>query len=123
MENRYHYLITRRNPTDYIHEVIDDDNEIQSISGYYTVEKELKLECGEKLFLCIIGVGVVDSSCCGVGGCRYALVPGYIIEWKERTNSAGFMVSKVEPVVEENTKKKISKIIKEREFVTQVNFW
>lgn len=108
---------------EYIHQIIDNEHEIQSISGHYAVEKELRLEYCENIVLCVIGTGIIDSSCCGVGGCRYALVPGYVIKWKEATDSAGSMVSEVEPVTEENSKKKISKILKKREFVTQVNFW
>ena len=108
---------------EYIHQITDNEDEIQSISGHYTIEKELRLEyCGNIVF-CVIGTGIIDSSCCGIGGCRYALVPGYIVKWKEKTNSTGLMVSEVEPVAEENSKKKISKILKEQELVTQVNFW
>lgn len=108
---------------EYIHQITDNELEIQSISGHYVIEKELRIECCANMALCVIGTATIDSSCCGVGGCRYALVPGYIVKWKEKTNSAGFMVSEVSPVAEENSKKKISKILKEQELVTQVNFW
>ncbi len=108
---------------EYIHQIPDMENEIQSISGHYAVEKELRLEYCGHMVLCVIGTGIIDSSCCGTGGCRYALVPGYIAKWKEKTNGAGFMVSEVEPVTDENSKRKIIDILKEQEIVTQVNFW
>ena len=107
----------------YIHQITNNEDEIQSISGHYTIEKELRLEYCGNMVLCVIGIGIIDSSCCGVGGCRYAFVPGYIVKWKEKTNRVGFMVSEVEPVAEEISKREISNILKEQEIVTQVNFW
>ncbi|MDY6789901.1 MAG: hypothetical protein SWH54_01415 [Thermodesulfobacteriota bacterium] len=115
--------ILRCGDVEYIHQTTDNEHEIQSISGHYTIEKELRLKYCGNIVLCVIGTGIIDSSCCGMGGCRYALVPGYIVKWKEKANSTGLMVSQVEPVAEENSKKKISKTLKEQELVTQVNFW
>lgn len=110
---------------EYIHQILNDDNSsitIKTISGYYTIDKEMSLEYKGKSILCIIGMGVIDSSCCGVGGCRYAGVPGYVIEWKKK-NKSGKPVSEVEPIVDEESKKEISNILKDKESVTQINFW
>ncbi|MCD6561573.1 MAG: hypothetical protein J7L16_07445 [Deltaproteobacteria bacterium] len=107
---------------EYIHQTTNPDTEIQAISGFYTVEKEWKLEYKDDIVLCIIGMGKIETSCCGMGGCRYALVPGYIRNWKKR-NESGRQISEVEPVVDENSKKEITKILKRKELVTQINFW
>ncbi len=106
----------------YVHQIINSDCKIQSISGHYAIEEELRLEYCGNIVLCVIGTAVIDSSCCGMGGCRYALVPGYVIKWKEKINSDGFMISHVEPVTDGNSKREIRKILEEREIVTQVNF-
>jgi len=101
----------------------DYDAEIKTISGYYTIEKEVRLEYNNQLILCVIGMGKVDSSCCGTGGCRYALVPGYIRQWMVKKDESGRLISDVEPVADEKARKEISKILKDEEVVTQINFW
>ena len=107
---------------EYTHQVFGVDPEVKTISGHYTIDKEKVLKYKDKKILCVIGMGVIDSSCCGVGGCRYALVPGYIKQWK-KTDESGCLISEVEPIVNEQTKQAISNIIKEEEIVTQINFW
>ena len=107
---------------EYIHQTLNSDAEIKTISGHFTVEKEKRLAYKDKSILCVIGMGIIDSSCCGVGGCRYALVPGYIRQWKKK-NKSGLHISEVEPISDENVKKELSNILKEAEVVTQVDFW
>ena len=105
---------------EYSHEL---KREFQSISGRYVLEKEVSIEVEGKEVLCIIGNAIVDSSCCGVGGCRYALVPGYVMRPKIRKNDNGLWVSEVEPVVDLESRKEITQLIKKKEWVNQVQFW
>jgi hypothetical protein len=56
--------------------------------------------------LCIVSVGVIDNSCCGVGGCLSLEVPGYIIS-SER-NEKGQLISRVIPVENEDEKREIA---------------
>lgn len=104
----------------YTHETI---KEVESISGWYRLEKEEKLELRDKTYLYLIGIGVVDSSCCGLGGCRYAVVPGSIVNWKSGTNENGEEITSVELVHDENIRKELSAILSEKEKVSQVQFW
>ncbi len=108
---------------EYTHQPIDNEMHINSISGYYTVEKEIKLHHKDQDILCIIGTGMVDSSCCGVAGCRYALVPGYISKWKKQINSDGLAVSEVEPVTDKDVQKIIGAQLTATEVISQINFW
>lgn len=105
---------------EYSHEL---NREFQSISGKYVLEKELSIEVDGKVVLCVIGNAIVDSSCCGFGGCRYALVPGYVRRLKTRKNDSGLWVSEVEPVVNPESRKEITRLIKKKEWVNQVQFW
>ena len=105
---------------DYAHEL---KKEFQSISGKYVLEKEISVEVDGKTVLYIVGNAIVDSSCCGVGGCRYALVPGYVRKLKTKRNESGLWVSQVEPVVDPESRKKITQLIKQKEWVNQVQFW
>jgi len=107
-------------PKKYTHEL---NNEVKSISGWYKLHKEGKIDHGEKKYLYAVGDAVVDSSCCGMGGCRYAVVPGAIVSWKSGTNEKGLSTSIVEPVADENLKKELSQRLSKMEDVTQVQFW
>ncbi len=97
--------------------------EIKAAAGHYTIEKEKKLSFQGREVLYAIGYMAVDSSCCGTGGCGFALVAGYIQDWKTFTNEKGEPVSEVEPIQEAHTKKALEEIIGEFDTVQQVNFW
>jgi hypothetical protein len=105
----------------YIHQKKSDGTIIDTISGYYTIDKEESINFKGRLLLCVTGMGIIDSSCCGVGGCRYALVPGYLQASKQDQN--GSIISEVEPVSDKEEQAEIIKILKEQEAVTQVEFW
>ena len=104
---------------EYVHRLGD---EIRSISGGYTLQKEGFLELGGREVLYAVGYGVMDSTCCGVGGCRYALVPGYVKAHKVRQNPEGLWVSDVEPVEDAGARDDITRAIQRREEVQQVQF-
>ena len=72
--------------------------EIEAIAGYYTPERELRLPCGDREVLCVIGRVNVEASCCGGRDWRYARVPGYIRRWHYTWNESGLPVSEVVPV-------------------------
>lgn len=61
---------------EFIHRPIGE--EVRAISGSYTLEKEMKLPHADREVLVVLGHAFIDSSCCGVAGCRYAFVPGYL---------------------------------------------
>jgi len=73
--------------------------------------------------LCVTGLGVIESSCCGTGGCVYAIVPGYIVNWKFKENEAGLPVSQVEPIADKAVRQGIAAILRERECVGNIEFW
>ena len=97
--------------------------EVQSISGWYRLHTEGRISFQGKEFLYVVGDGVVDSSCCGVGGCRYAIVPGRIVRWMSETNEEGVVTSQVEPVSDRRTREELARLISTKEAVTQVQFW
>jgi len=105
---------------EYPHEL---KREFQSISGRYVLEKEGRMEVDKRELLFVVGNAIVDSSCCGVGGCRYALVPGYLLRYRSRKNGSGFWLSEVEPIVDSKSRKEITQYLKKKEWVNQVQFW
>ena len=104
---------------EYTHEL---NREVRSISGGYELEKEEKFEIHGKEVLYVVGNAIVDSSCCGVGGCRYALVPGYVRQFKTRQDEQGLWISEVEPIIDRATRQEITRVLKEKEIVQQVQF-
>ncbi|MCK4817392.1 hypothetical protein KA005_16600 [bacterium] len=106
---------------EYIHEKMNQ--EIETISGHYMFYKEVRLPFNNCEILYVVGCAVIDNSCCGVGGCGYALVPGYIVSWESRIDNQGRYVSEVEPIRDQSTQKEVNQLIKKTEIVTQVQFW
>lgn len=105
---------------DYKHLPLGQD--INFISGRYTPLKEKITYFQDKKVLYVIGNAVLDNSCCGIGGCRYAIVPGFIVDFKYKKEN-GQYVSKIEPIRDSGQKQEIKKMIKRCEIVTQVDFW
>ena len=105
---------------DYTHPELG--GEIRTISGYYSFQKENRLSFGDREVLYLTGFASVDSSCCGVGGCVFSYVPGYLLKWHYRTDAGGNTVSLVETIDDEMEKREISRMIRERDLCHQVNF-
>jgi len=105
---------------DYKH--IEAGKEIRFISGFYEVEEEKRVKFKDGEVLVIIGHAIVDSACCGMGGCRYALVPGKIKKFRYKRDEDGKEWTEVEVLTDEE-KREIEKILKNSEVITQVIFW
>ena len=105
---------------EYTHEL---GEETRSVSGAYTLEQEEVLEFSGRPLLIVLGYAVVDSSCCGVGGCRFALVPGFLIRSRDRRDAQGRPVSEVEPVADPELRERIGEWLKAERLVQQVQFW
>lgn len=105
---------------EYTHE--DMNKEVRSISGYYQYLEEAMLTFRGRDVLYMVGVGVVDNSCCGAGGCLFVRVPGYIVSWKDKTNEAGRPVSTVEPVTDDADRMQIRLLLEKKYPYAQINF-
>jgi len=104
----------------YIHPELGQ--EITAIGGHYALVKEARLPFRGREVLYLVGYGIFDTTCCGTGGCTYALVPGSILDWKNETNADGLAVSLVEPIRDETIRREIRQLIKKQELVQQVRF-
>jgi len=109
-----------RLPEIYTHSALNEEQ--TAISGHYVVTSEVRLPFHGREILYLTGYSVVDTSCCGVGGCGYALIQGFILNWKDRQNTDGFDQTAYEPIRDQSIKDELNKIINQRETVTQVNF-
>jgi hypothetical protein len=106
---------------EYVHEEMNQ--EVNTISGRYVLYKEARLFFHDREILYIVGYAVIDNSCCGSGGCGFAVVPGYIISWRSKTNDQGIHISQLEPIRDQTTRREVSQLIQDMEIVNQVQFW
>ncbi|MFC1985072.1 hypothetical protein ACFLT4_03410 [Chloroflexota bacterium] len=108
--------------TQYTHLELDKDVE-SGIARYYTPEKEVRLKYDGKEVLYVVGSAVVEAACCGVGSLKYAIVPGYILNWQNTKNEAGLPVSEVEPISDDKVRGDIRRTIETDESASPINFW
>lgn len=95
---------------------------VTAIGGHYVLVKEERLPFRGREVLYLVGYAVIDTSCCGIGGYGYALVPGFVVEWKARTDDQGRPVSRIEPIRDEAVRHEVARLIRQREPVHQVTF-
>ncbi len=112
--------MTKIRSNEYVHYELNQ--EFTAIGGHYVVTKEVRLPFAGREVLYTTGYGVVDTSCCGTGGCGFALVYGYIAAWRGKRNDDGLAVTKAEPIRDEAVEKELRVLINGRETVTQINF-
>ena len=105
---------------EYVHQELNRD--ITAIGGTYVLVKEVRLPFSSQEILYVIGQAAFDTACCGVGGCAYALVPGFVLAWKSKNNDDGLAVSEVEPIRDKGVQQQVRRLIEGREIVQQVNF-
>ena len=108
--------------SEYVHLNLGED--IHALAGYYTRDREERLKYNGREILYIVGGCTVESTCCGGSGCfGYAVVPGYLVAWKNKTNKEGLPVSEVTPISDDETREKVTRIIQEKEGVRNIEFW
>ncbi len=98
------------------------NEEVTAIGGHYILEKEVRLPFRGEEVLYVIGMSIVDTSCCAPTGCKYAIVPGFILDWHHRTNDNNLPVTEVQPIRDEDTRTEITALIKQSDFVQHVEF-
>jgi hypothetical protein len=105
---------------EYVHQGLNQ--EITAIGGHYVLVKEARLPYGGREILYLVGHAAFDTSCCGPGGCAYALVPGLVASWHSSQTEDGLAVSQLEPIKDADTQNKIRRLIQQLETVQQVIF-
>ena len=96
--------------------------QVTAIGGSYFMLKEDRLSFNGEEVLYLVGTAIFDTTCCGTGGCAYALVPGFIQKWQYKTDANSRPVSRVKPIGQERLRRKVREMIFEKESVHQVDF-
>lgn len=106
--------------TEYVHQPLNQ--EVTAIGGHYVLVREVRLTFRNQEVLYLVGHAAFDTTCCGAGGCAYALVPGFLQGWKSKVSPDGLPVSQVEPIHDNDIQELVRKLINKQEVVQQVRF-
>ncbi len=120
IEAAYRMPTKMHREVDYIHRGLNQ--QITAIGGHYALVKEVRLPFHGREILYLVGHAAFDTSCCGPGGCAYALVPGFVASWHSSQTEDGLAVSQLEPINDADTQNKIRRLIERLETVQQVMF-
>jgi len=105
---------------DFVHESLNQ--EFSAIGGHYLFTDEVRLPFHGRKILYLLGSAVFDRTCCGYAGFGYALVPGFILNWKYKENEEGLPISQMERIRTEAVQEELGSLIKQKEAVQQVKF-
>jgi hypothetical protein len=104
----------------YVHQPLN--RKVTAIGGHYVFVKEARLPFEGRDLLYLVGHAAFDTSCCGAGGCAYALVPGFVLNLKGEKARDGPAISDVEPIQDEATQQRVRRLLERTEVVHQVVF-
>jgi hypothetical protein len=105
---------------EYVHRALNQ--EVAAIGGFYVLIKEARLSLGGRQLLYLIGHAAFETACCGVSGCAYALVPGFIVRWKGETDGEGHAISQLVSIRDSDVQEQVRRLIGAREDIHQVVF-
>jgi hypothetical protein len=95
---------------------------VTAIGGTYVLTGEEKVGYQGRLLLVFSGHAVFDTTCCGSGGCAYALVPGFLDGYRCRKDAAGNWLSRVRPIQDAQTRKAVTAVVLAATNAYQVQF-
>jgi hypothetical protein len=96
--------------------------EVRFIAGHYTIVEEQRMAHRGRELLVVVGIAVVESTCCGTQGCRFLNVPGYVVAWKRRRTENGVPVSEVETIEDAEEQAKIREMLTRQFPYSQILF-
>lgn len=96
--------------------------EVASASGHYVLTGERVVSYRGRPLLLVAGYAAVDRSCCGLTGCGFAFVAGYVVRWKCGRSASGGPVSLVAPITDPRAREEIAGWVRETVPVSQVRF-
>lgn len=98
------------------------DEPIVAIGGNYKIMEEKRMPFQSRELFYLIGFACLDTTCCGNGGFGYALVKGFVREWKRRVSVEQLPISTFDPIRDPGQQARIAKIIRAEEIVQHVEF-
>ena len=108
----------------YTHQELNADHSA-GLDGSYVPQKEVKFNHNGREALYVVVKIQGGSVCCGFFNGKYAMVPGYIVNWQNMKDEDGQPISEVEPISDDKAKEYIKQIIETSESVPPpaITFW
>jgi hypothetical protein len=113
-------MMNKKQYFEYVHR--DLGPTVTAIGGHYHFDREVQIAFRGRPVLYLSGYALYDSTCCGVGGCGYALVQGFVEKWKYRNDPEGFPISRVEEIDGPDAQAEIGRLLQAKAQVQQVVF-
>ena len=104
----------------FTHPTLDDP--VTAIGGHYVMTGEQQIEYQDERLLVFTGHAIFDTTCCGLGGCAYVLVAGFLKGYRCARDDAGRWMSKVRPVADGRLQTRVQAVVSARLAVQQVQF-
>jgi len=98
------------------------DREVTAIGGHYRFDREVQIAFRGQQVLYLCGYALFDTSCCGLGGCGYALVQGVVERWQYLRDPEGFAITRLAVIDDPDLQRELGRLIQAREKVQQVVF-
>jgi hypothetical protein len=95
---------------------------VTAIGGTYVLTGEQKVGYQGEQLLVFSGYAVFDTTCCGAGGCAYALVPGFVDSYRCRKDAAGNWLSSVRTIRDAHIRKAVTAVVLTKTNAHQVQF-
>jgi len=111
---------TSENITEYIHRPLGES--VVAIGGSFRITEEKRMACDGQDVLYLLSIAHMDNACCGVWGCYYAIVKGFVRAWKHMQDQQGYAMTRVVPVDNPKEQEQIRNKIMSEEMVQQVIF-
>ena len=113
-------IMSHNDIKEFVHHEINQ--EVTAIGGHYVLTKEARIAFQGREILYMTGYAIFDTTCCGSGGCGYAIIPGFVKDWKIKQDKDGRDVTHVEPIKNPMLQKEIQAVIKKQEMVQEIRF-
>ena len=111
---------TKNDAIEYVHPRLNES--IDAIGGHYVLTKEQRITCENRSLLYLIGHAAIDTACCGTCGCSYAIVQGFVLDWKFKTTCDHQPVSLIQPIRSPEVRGNVRRLIVQKEFIYAVQF-
>ncbi len=100
----------------------EPDSTVTAVGGHYTVTGVHRISIDDSDILYISGAMMIDTSCCGVGGCGFLMVAGEIVAYASGVDSSGRIISRVKRITNSSRRESIQKALSARHPYFQVSF-
>ena len=96
---------------------------VRAMPSWYEIDSEQIMELDGRKIAYTVGRAIVDNSCCGRYGCRFAAVRGFLNENPSHIKSTSMDIKQeYQPIIDGLWQNRVSEAIYKEETVDQIQF-